>query len=413
MTAFKGLYNPYELKWGAELSFPSSKALPEYGNRIYNRYPARSIFLVPRAVLSLEKGKNLSVLDPFMGSGTTGVETVLSGNHALGAEMDPFARLISSVSTTVFSKRDCKKIDETYQSIINSWSDFSPADTPDLKGIERWFSDGNLEKLLRLKHAILELSDEKYRPFFLVTFADCVKPVSLMERQSLKPYISKKYKKKTKSVEDSFLSSFDAHYEAIVQMSAACKKASSGITWVGNDASDFETKKESVDVAITSPPYINALDYTRCIKIESAMCGTLSNSEISHLHKSQIGHEARRNQQIDRKVDNAFSDYYMKISSVDCMRAETARAYFNDIYKNLICVRKVLKDGGVYHMIIGDNNIRKIAIPSHEIIAHLGEEAGFKWIGYYKYRIKDHRMSIPRPSAEEKIEYEHVIMLQR
>ena len=49
-----------------------------------------------------------------------------------------------------------------------------------------------------------------FRDFFLVTFADAIKPVSLMERQSLKPYISTRYTKVTKSVQESFEYSFNA-----------------------------------------------------------------------------------------------------------------------------------------------------------------------------------------------------------
>jgi hypothetical protein len=64
-------------------------------------------------------------------------------------------------------------------------------------------------------------------------------------------------------------------------------------------------------------------------------------------------------------------------------------------------------------MIIGDNTIRGVDVPTHEIIAHLAEKIGYKWIGYYKYEIKDHRTSLPRNNTKNKIEYEHVIMLQK
>ena len=39
-----GIYNPYTLAWGEEIEFPTTRTLLEYGNRVYNRYPARSIF---------------------------------------------------------------------------------------------------------------------------------------------------------------------------------------------------------------------------------------------------------------------------------------------------------------------------------------------------------------------------------
>ena len=97
----------------------------------------------------------------------------------------------------------------------------------------------------------------------------------------------------------------------------------------------------------------------------------------------------------------------------DSQRAQTSLSYFNDIYKNLICVRKVLRQKGEYHIIIGDNTIRDIDIPTHEIISSLAQIAGYEQFGYYKYDIRDHRTSIPRNKAKSKIQIEHVLMLRK
>lgn len=190
-----GGYNPYQLTWGEEIAFPSTRKLTEYGNRVYNRYPARSIFLVPRAILSQHKNKRFNVLDPFMGSGTTAVETILSGNMPVGVEMDPFARLIANVSSTIFNEKDFASLNNVFEEILRSWSTFEPAYTPKLAGIERWFKENDLKKLLSLKNCIKTLTPSKYLSFMMVAYADCIKPVSLMERQSLKPYISRKHPK--------------------------------------------------------------------------------------------------------------------------------------------------------------------------------------------------------------------------
>lgn len=407
----EALYNPYKLCWGEEIEFPSTRNLHEYGNRIYNRYPARSVFLVPRAILAQHNDGSLNVLDPFMGSGTTAVETVISGNIPYGLEMDPFARMVAEVSSCIFSKNEIEEIKAVKEIIENKWQESKPDDIPDLTGVERWFKEGDLNRLLKLKKTIILISPQKYCKFFLVTFADAIKPVSLMERQSLKPYISTKYIKETKEVWESFDYSFNAHLNAIIEM-AATNKQNHPIHWIGTDATCFEGNG-IIDIAISSPPYINALDYTRCIKIESALCGTIDNVVANQLRQLQVGHERRRNQTINEAVNSVFNPFYEMIFEKDQLRAQTSLAYFNDIFKNLQCVYNALKIGGEYHIIIGDNTIRDIEIPTHEIITDLSRAVGFENFGYYKYVIKDHRTSIPRDKKTSKINYEHVIMLRK
>ncbi len=406
-----GGFNPYKLAWGEEVTFPSTRTVKEYGNRIYNRYPARSVFLVPRAILYHQSRNGLRVLDPFMGSGTTAVESVISGNYALGLEMDPFARLISEVSSSVFTNEQLKEIYHYYEIVSSTWRSYRPNTIPDLVGIKRWFSPNDLESLLQLKACILAVVPASYRDFFLVAFADCIKPVSKMERQSLKPYISTKYTKITQPVHLSFEHSFKAHIGAITEMSQECVNYHQTLKWIGNDATNFES--EGIDIAITSPPYINALDYTRCVKVEGAMVGYITNEVAKEMRGIQIGHENRRKEDVAKVVMNEFADIYTRISSLDKCRAETCLSYFNDIYMNLSCVFDSLVSGGEYHMIIGDNTIKGIQVSTHKIIASLAEKIGFKWFGYYKYKIKDHRTSIPRAGKPQKIEYEYVLMLKK
>jgi hypothetical protein len=346
-----------------------------------------------------------------MGSGTTAVETIISGNQPWGLEMDPFARMVAEVSSTILSKHEITELKKIYQQIVSNWLSFNSECIPNLTGIERWFKNGDLDALLKLKSAILNIAPERYRNFFLVTFADAIKPVSLMERQSLKPYISTKFPKETKDVLDSFEYSFNAHYGAIKEL-ASTKVTPCPIRWVGNDATDFRINGD-VDIAISSPPYINALDYTRCIKIESALCGTIDNTIANSLRMLQVGHERRRKQEIDQQVSDIFRPFYNGIFHKDQQRADTCMAYFNDMYKNLLCVYHALRANGEYHVIIGDNTIKGIDIPTHDILRDLALRAGYECFGYYKYRIKDHRTSIPRNNESSKIEYEHVIMLRK
>ena len=83
------------------------------------------------------------------------------------------------------------------------------------------------------------------------------------------------------------------------------------------------------------------------------------------------------------------------------------------MFDNLQSVYKSLAESGEYHMIVGNSVIRGVQVPTHELLAKLATKAGFNWIGYYSYDIKDHRTSIPRKGQGGKIKVEHVISLKK
>lgn len=72
----------------------------------FYRYPARfSPKFVRAAIKVLSKPGDL-ILDPFMGGGTTLVEALALGRHAIGTDISSLAAFISQVKTTLYSNGD-------------------------------------------------------------------------------------------------------------------------------------------------------------------------------------------------------------------------------------------------------------------------------------------------------------------
>ena len=289
-----------KLKWGSQVVLPSSRALAETPHFIGGRYPCRSVAYIPRQILSSIKRrkKNLVVLDPFMGSGTTAIEAALASCEVLGVELDPYARLIATVSTTKLSRMKIQGLEDCLRRITHNVESTAPLASvkPSLKNLEYWFSRNNFIKLWKLRTCIKKYSPSRdIEALLLAAFGDIIRACSKAERQSLKPYISKKF---TKVSRDAY-----AEYFRIARkyMDAAKKNgqnAQSGIRWLRGDATSFTTPVK-VDIAITSPPYINAMDYTRCIKLESSWVGTADDEVIKTVKAGQLGEASRR--KADRK----------------------------------------------------------------------------------------------------------------
>lgn len=86
-------------------------------NRLFNKYPTRYISAVPRFAINAYSKAGETVLDPFCGSGTTAIEAMLLGRNAISIDIDPFARLLIKVKTTVYSKEDIDFLDEVVRKI--------------------------------------------------------------------------------------------------------------------------------------------------------------------------------------------------------------------------------------------------------------------------------------------------------
>lgn len=402
-----------DLQWGAEIQFPNSRVLSKSPHFVGGRYPCRSVAYLPRLILEDHSliSSGFSVLDPFMGSGTTAIEAVRYAKSVHGVEVDPYARLIATVATRRYSKDEIQEISFLISEVENRFDSQLPNEalSPRLTNIEYWFGNSNFSDLLKLKSTIFELTSEgKIREFLLAAFGDIIRACSKAERQSLKPYISKKYEKKPKQVLDEFLRIAPKYIEAVSQ---SYIHKSAEIVWEGFDATDFNVSA-SIDLAITSPPYINAMDYTRCIKLESAWIGTADDAAIKTVRNAQLGEGIRRNRVIDEDFVYSISrQHFGELEAIDEARFKTALVFFDDMRRNLKSVFRALKPGGSYFIIIGNSRIRGLDVPTHQVIADLSGELGFKWDKYFLYRIKDHRTSIPRGDRGGKIEVEHVLGL--
>lgn len=64
---------------------------------IHNVYPAKFIPQVPRFVIKKFNLKAKIILDPFAGSGTTAVESLLTGNSNISNDINPMTKFLMEV----------------------------------------------------------------------------------------------------------------------------------------------------------------------------------------------------------------------------------------------------------------------------------------------------------------------------
>src|SRR5215469_5962917 len=83
----------------------------DYYTHGYHPYSAKYIPQIPNRLISAFSKKDDLILDNFVGSGTTLVESKLLGRNAIGIDVNPLACLISKVKTTVIEESTVREIE--------------------------------------------------------------------------------------------------------------------------------------------------------------------------------------------------------------------------------------------------------------------------------------------------------------
>ena len=113
--------------------FRSTNRVTGYTHDFY-KYPARFAPSFARFILDSLTEPGDYVMDPFMGGGTTIVEAVASGRHAIGSDVNELARFVTRVKTTPLSCHDIEEVRGWVQNVRATAADMNhdaqPSESP-------------------------------------------------------------------------------------------------------------------------------------------------------------------------------------------------------------------------------------------------------------------------------------------
>ena len=102
---------PPDSKRLAKLVEAASDTTPVAGlTHNFYRYPARFSPKLARAAIEAFTEPGDLVLDPFVGGGTTLVEAMVLGRHAIGADISSLATFVSEVKTTLYTESELEAL---------------------------------------------------------------------------------------------------------------------------------------------------------------------------------------------------------------------------------------------------------------------------------------------------------------
>lgn len=383
------------------------------------KYPCKFIPEIPRwgmrVYLENEDGV---VLDPFSGSGTTLLEAGLAGKDAIGAEIDDIAKLIIKVKSTKLSQEEIQEVGMYTRDIVNRLEkqEYESCEViyPKINNLEHWFRHDILNDLGHTYYTITRIANSNIKDFMLICMASIVKRVSNSDDISPKPYVSNKIIKNPPPVAKTFEDTVSRYLVGIRELT----EYDLGDIRVEGDATNLIAEDESIDIAITSPPYINAFDYVRTLRLENLWLQLATEDELREKKKKYLGTESikvkeeRLSLQILNESD-LLKQYYEQIYPIDEKRALIMKKFFEDMKQNMREVYRVLKPGSRYLIVIGNSSIRKVDVESWRVLKDLASDVGFEYESHIGYEIQNPYIRIPRGNKGGKIAVDHILILRK
>ncbi|MFH1631363.1 MAG: DNA methyltransferase [Candidatus Aenigmatarchaeota archaeon] len=337
-----------KLDWAELATFTPNKNDPVYNWFYYKEGFAKELVLKMIEMFGIKNDNK--ILDPFCGSGTTLLACKQLGINSIGLDVLPISVFASEVKTrnynseilhenarNILSQRFVRKI-----VIINPF-------------MKRMFSPYAREDIIFFKEKLHEVRDLPTKNFLLLGLIKAAMRVSwvwkdggvlkIKKQNSSRVPLRKMYKNVLKSM---------------IRGTEEFQSKPCNTEVAQGDARNLRQFEDSTfDAVITSPPYLNNIDYTKVYTIENWFINDIIKQEPPL--RSHIG--------LDKDTIEFMEDFEIPAS---------ARAYFCDMNQSLQEIYRVCKDNANIGLVVGNAYLDNEVIESDIILAYLAEKIGFK-----------------------------------
>ena len=383
------------------------------------------------SILKEMKKKEFVCLEPFSGSGTTALELQNNNIPCYAFEVNPLMYLIARV-----------KLENNYDvNRIIFWHDYIKNSRDNMQVVlqtafSTLYEDENKKKwnyntevgiaIQKLKNSISNIDEDIYKDLFTVALASILLEVSNLYRKGKCLSYKKNWEERSISQDDVFRRFDEKMEEQIIsdiRDSMNRKTTQNNKQHLYNMDSrvgiENEVQDNTIDLVITSPPYLNSRDYTDTYMLELKTLGfTDSAAEIRKLREKTLRSHVQIKWEDDTQINNVLlTETLRKLESAsenieqwNNSIIDMVRLYFVDMKKICCVLYKKMKQNGRVYINVSNSAYFNVLIDTLEICASIAEQEGFKVI-----EIRDARKLKTSPQQQEKVGklLEGVIVLER
>lgn len=376
------------------------------GRGAVHPFPARMAPGLALAALG-EGSKKLTVLDPMVGSGTVVAVARKCGHRAIGFDVDPLAVLTSRVWTRTVDVHKVQCAAEEVLSRAKAMRRLASEDAAYPSGcdsetrdfIAYWFDVRARTELAALAGAIQQLSDRVLREAIWCGFSRTI----VAKRSGVSLARDLVHSRPHRQYAQSEVSPFDCFLPAVAKVVENCpqlgRKGHGPIANISlGDARSLRLADASVDIVLTSPPYLNAIDYMRCSKFALVWMGH-SVRQLRQVRSRSVGTEASNRAQLATPWVQESMSMFGFAGSLAPRHHNLLAQYVFDMGRALAEVARVLRPNCTAMYVVGDSTVRGTFIPNSEIITYLAERHGMALKAKFERELPANRRYLPPPRS--------------
>ncbi len=451
LGAASALVNPRQLRLHADEPLSSfqrlefSSDVDPLNHRVF-RFPARFHPPVVRELIRRHAPIGSIVCDPFSGSGTVAVEALLAGCGAVATDIDPLSVLVTRAKARDYDlaalqreagqlRRDLvgmRKVDEdawgSFGQEISS-RDFAASaqlasiapQIPDLPNIEHWFRKRVIIELAAIRARLNTLAGSSVYPLMELCFASIIRntsnadpvPVSglevtrhMLEREALGRTIDP-YALLSISIQKAVEAAGRFQEQRKGRGSARVSRA---------DARHLSIRGTGpVDLIITSPPYLTAVDYYRRHTLEMYWLGlTRNQGERAELIPGYLGRDRVGSRYLvgtERTHGASIATRWLAgMPNLKPGRERAFRHYCAGMADALMRMRDLARPGAPVIVVVGD-----VRFCGHKVsMADLFEDLAPRGLGLVQrlwYPLENRFMTYERQNSAD-IDVDHILVFR-
>lgn len=389
----------------------------------------------PRFVRSLIVGsldlsrQTATILDPFVGSGTTLVECALMGYNSIGTDIDALSCLIAK------TKCDALHLDElTEQGFFRKGS---------VKDTDLVFSFPEImaKKFVR-KGTVPEMKQYEAEITNLITSVADEEPYRSINRVAISDALTRKFNVRMMGTGSGRfaleIGKTDLHSIVKSDIKNAIKSIqtidilkriynlslSDAVVHCADATNRTSIANDSIDIIVTSPPYVPASsgreDYLVGKIISLKAMGLYNNDNIDQYNQKSVGAMSNKSTDVGSLPESVKHLYNWLINDeLRSVKAEPIVAYYNSIKSSLLEDKRTIKKGGKIIYIIGKDSVfyssetKEVLyrIECEQIFKEIASSIGLNVLETIRVEL-DKKDNIARPRGTDKY-YESAIIMEK